>query len=54
MFGEDMFENFEHIKYLNLFVALGQSLTIKTKAIPKNLWEEFNKKKFLNLFWIQN
>ena len=54
IFGEDMFENFEHIKYLNLFFALRQSLTIKTKAIPKNLWEEFNKKKFLNLFWIQN
>ena len=32
---------------LSLFFALGQSLTIKTKAIPKNLFEEFNKEKIL-------
>jgi len=44
----DLIESFEHIKYLNLFFASGQSLTIKTKAIPKNLWEEFNREKILS------
>lgn len=42
-----LLEELQHIKYLNLFFGLGQSLTIKTKAIPKNLWEEFDEKKIL-------
>ena len=41
----DLFEGPHNI--LSLFFALGQSLTIKTKAIPKNLFEEFNKEKIL-------
>ena len=44
---DPLLEDLEHIKYLNLFFGLGQSLTIKTKAIPKNLWEEFDEKKIL-------
>ena len=43
-----MFEEWSEAKYLYLFFSLGQSLTIKTKAIPKNLFEEFNEEKTLN------
>ena len=43
-----MFEKSSEANFLNLFFALGQSLTIKTKAIPKNLFEEFNEEKPLN------
>jgi hypothetical protein len=37
------------IKLYNLFLALGQNLTIKIKAFPKIFTEEFDKEKFLEI-----
>jgi hypothetical protein len=47
---EDMFTDIknEH-KLYNLFLALGQNLTIKIKAFPKIFTEEFDKEKFLEI-----
>ena len=36
-------------KLYNLFLALGQNLTIKIKAFPKIFTEEFDKEKFLEI-----
>jgi hypothetical protein len=47
---EDMFTDIKNeYKLYNLFLALGQNLTIKIKAFPKIFTEEYDKEKFLEI-----
>jgi hypothetical protein len=47
---EDKFTDIKNeYKLYNLFLALGQNLTIKIKAFPKIFTEEFDKEKFLEI-----